>query len=92
MPGVPVKMRSPRSSVIEREIQAMHARTEWMRSAVEASCTTSPFTSTRSPMCSGSRSVAMNGPTAVKVSEDLARHHCRSLPCQARAETSLPPV
>ncbi len=32
------------------------------------------------------------GPSGVKVSEPLARHHCRSSRCQWRALTSLPQV
>ena len=39
--------------------------------------------------------VTMAGPSGAKVSEPLARHHCKSLPgpcCQLRSLTSLPQV
>ena len=43
-PGVPVKMRSPGSSVTQRLIQLTMVAQSKMKSAVRSFCTTSPFT------------------------------------------------
>src|SRR5689334_11867389 len=73
--GVPVRIRSPGSSVITAEIHSTIAPTSWIISEVRLSCLTSPLTSVRNARSSGSRSVTIHGPIGQNVSCPFARVH-----------------
>src|SRR5207302_2845036 len=93
--GVPVKIRSPRSSVMYWLVKLRSVEQSKIRSSVDCSCTTSPFRRVRSMRPRGLSPVTIQGPTGPQVSKLLARHHCMSLSvpcCQSRSQASLPMV
>src|ERR1700712_864487 len=79
--GVPVRIRSPGSSVITADTHSMIAPMSWINSDVRLSWRTSPLTSVRSSRSDGSRSVTIHGPTGQNVSWPLARIHWPSCFC-----------
>src|SRR6476619_1345846 len=66
--GVPVRIRSPGSSVITAEIHSTIAPMSWIISEVRLCCLTSPLTSVRMSRSAGSASVTIHGPTGQNVS------------------------
>jgi hypothetical protein len=89
--GVPVRMRSPGSSVQVSDRNATIARIPKMRSLVDASWRSSPLTQVRSWSISGSATssaVVIHGPHGQKPSAPFARVHCGSRFCRSRAVTS----
>ena len=79
--GVPVRIRSPGSSVITAETHSMIAPMSWIISDVVDCLASSPLTSVRRSRSVGSRSVTIHGPTGQNVSCPFARVHCPSFRC-----------
>src|SRR5258705_5832164 len=79
--GVPVRIKSPGSSVITAEIHSTIAPMSWIISEVRLCCLTSPLTSVRMSRSAGSTSVTIHGPIGQKVSWPLARVHWPSFFC-----------
>ncbi len=89
--GVPVRMRSPGSSVHVSAMKSMTACGPKIMSPVVESWRGSPLTWVRSHSASGSgtsSAVVIHGPHGQLVSKPFARVHCGSRPWRSRAETS----
>jgi len=94
---VPVKIRSPGSSVQKRERYATSSGTAKIMSLVRAACIDSPATSHVSARSFGSVKASRGtiaGPIGPNVLIDLPRENCggRSLNCRRRSEMSWPIV
>ena len=89
--GVPVRIKSPVSSVQVSEMNSISSGIEKIRLEVLESWRSSPFTHVRSVSWCGSAissAVVIQGPYGQKPSAPLARVHCGSRPCRSRAVTS----
>ena len=89
--GVPVMIRSPGSSVIACETNAITSATPKIMFEVFESCIVSPFRIARigSACGSGTSLAGTRSPTGRKVSSDFPRTHCPSENCRSRPETSF---
>ena len=90
--GVPVRTTSPGSRVVNAVMCSISRGMSKTRSAVRASCFTSPLSRVviaRFAASSRPRWVEIQGPSGQNVSKPLARFHCRSLACRSRAVTSF---
>ena len=95
--GVPVKIRSPGSSVTTCDRYASSAGTPKMNSFVDEFCIVWPLSRSWILRLCGSvtsSAVTSTGPVGANVSNVLPMVHCFSSPlnCQSRAETSCPTV
>jgi hypothetical protein len=95
--GVPVKIRSPGSSVMQALMYSSRYGTSNTMSASAASCLRTPSTPPRMrSAAAGSGSpgavIRIHGPTGPKPSKPLARVHCLSRFCRSRLLMSLPSV
>ena len=89
--GVPVRIRSPGSSVIVSRRKSTICGTEKMRSLVRESWRSSPLIhvrSARSPGSETSSAVVIQGPNGHEPSKPFARVHWRSARWRSRAVRS----